>query len=77
MKDDFNDGVRVLVAKDSKIYATYDNKNSIKTVSGEYFVYSSRINNNRIRITDTATKIGKPCAMTGWVSIDDITVVED
>lgn len=56
----------------AKLYPTYDSRNSIKTITGPYYIYNNTIKNNRIRVTDSKDKVGKPCQMTGWVNITDI-----
>ena len=63
------DEVRLINAK---LYPTYDSKNSIKTITGAYYIYNNTIRNNRIRVTDSKDKVGKPCQMTGWINTSDI-----
>ena len=53
--------------KDEKIYPTYDSKTYSSIVNGTYWIYDEKVRNNRIRITDSEDKVGKPCMMTGWI----------
>ena len=44
--------------------------------SGLYFIYSSTIVNNRIRITKLDDGVGEPVRSTGWVELKDLEMLE-
>lgn len=58
----------------TKLYPTWDTKEYKKTIEGTYWIYDSKVKNNRIRVTDSEDKVGKPCSMTGWIDISAIEV---
>lgn len=64
---------KVLVSE-ARVYPTYDSKNSVKIVSGYYYIFNDTTRNGRIRITDSLERVNKPCQMTGWIDIDRIAV---
>ena len=60
--------------KNARLYPTYDSRNSSKIISGTYYIYESTVKNNRVRVTDSKDKVGKPCAMSGWIDIKFIDI---
>ena len=68
-------GSEALIVEFTKLYPTYDAKESKSMVKGLYYIYNDKVRNNRIRITDDPSKVGKPCMMTGWVDILSIEPV--
>ena len=62
--------------KDAKLYPTYDSRNSSKVISGTYYIYEPTVKNNRVRVTDSEDRVGKPCMMNGWVDVKFITIKE-
>ena len=75
----FKAGTKVeIVGNGTKLYPTYDSKDSKRfTTQQKYYIYDPSINNNRIRITKDQSAVGKPCMMSGWVSLKALKVVED
>ena len=62
-------GTEVFIPEFTELYPTYDAKENKSSVKGSYYIYSDKVRNGRIRITDSIDKVGKPCMITGWVSI--------
>ena len=61
--------------KNDKIYASATSSSASATKSGTYYIYSSDVTNKRIRITNSASNVGKTPAgsyVTGWVNVSDI-----
>ena len=57
------------------LYTTDKDKNAVSIKTGVYYIYSSSISNNRIRITNSPLNVGKtPIGkyVTGWINIKDI-----
>lgn len=42
--------------------------------TGTYYIWSEEIINKRVRITNTANKVGKAGQVTGWVNVSDIAI---
>lgn len=60
----------------AKLYGTYDTRDSNKIISGTYYIYDTKVRNNRVRVTDSKERVGKPCSMSGWIDIRFITIKE-
>ena len=69
--DEYSVGTKVRI-NNARVYGVWCNRSSYTVKSGEYIIYSDKIRNNRIRLTDDESKIGKPCMCTGWVNISDL-----
>lgn len=57
------------------LYAASSVKDPSRFITGNYYIYSTTIINNRIRITNVKENVGKtPIAkfVTGWISVSDI-----
>ena len=67
-------GTKITLNKAS-LYTTDKDKNAVSVKTGTYYIYSSSISNNRIRITNSPSNVGKtPIGnyVTGWINIKDI-----
>lgn len=60
-----------LVLKNVALYASSSAVTKSATRSGAYYVWSKDIINNRIRITNSTTNVGKSGKVTGWISYAD------
>lgn len=58
--------------KDAKIYVSSDATSSSGTRSGTFYLWDASKKNGRIRITNTASNVGKSGQVTGWVNVSDI-----
>ena len=63
--------------ENARVYGLYCKRSSYIIKSGEFYIYNEKIRNNRIRLTDDPEKLGKPCMCTGWVSLNDLSLVEE
>lgn len=53
------------------VYSSSTSTNSVSTKSGTYYVWSATVVNNRVRITNKTSNVGKANQVTGWISVDD------
>jgi hypothetical protein len=58
--------------KDVNFYSNSSIDKVVATKSGTYYIWSSDITNDRIRITNDPTKAGKSGYITAWVKVDEI-----
>lgn len=72
----YESGTKVrLVAAPS--FSTYDAKNPSNYYTGLYYVYDNKVRNNRIRLCDSLSKVGRPCMRLGWFVISDLILGHD
>lgn len=57
-----------LSLKNVDLYASSTNKNAACKKSGTYYVWNTEVINNRIRITNSTSNVGKSGQVTGWIS---------
>ncbi|MCM1544693.1 MAG: hypothetical protein NC110_05270 [Ruminococcus sp.] len=53
------------------LYAASSSKSAVRSISGTYYIYDAKVMNGRIRITNSASRVGKTPAgsnVTGWIS---------
>lgn len=55
--------------KNVALYASASAKTKAGTKTGTYYVWSSDVVNNRIRITNSKTNVGKSGQVTGWIAL--------
>jgi len=58
-----------------KLYTSATANTSSKTITGNYFIYSTEVLKGRVRITNSANNVGKTPSskyVTGWVNVSDI-----
>lgn len=65
------EGTKVTL-NNTKIYASSTSTSSSGTKTGTYYLWDASKKNGRIRITNTASNIGKSGQVTGWVNVSDI-----
>jgi N-acetylmuramoyl-L-alanine amidase CwlA len=53
------------------IYGSSSAKTKSGSRSGTYYVWSAPVINNRVRITNSADRVGKSGQVTGWIDVDD------
>lgn len=53
------------------LYATSVAKNKSSTKTGTYYIWSSGVVNNRIRITNSLANVGKSNGVTAWINVED------
>lgn len=59
-------------------YSSYENIYPEEdTLTGIFYIYSSKLKNNRIRVTGIIEFKNKPSKITGWVELDDIANAGD
>ena len=71
-----NDNGLAIEVKDAKLYPMYDSRSTNKFISGTYYIYESTVKNNRVRVTDSPDRVGKPCMMNGWIDTKYLTIKE-
>jgi Lyzozyme M1 (1,4-beta-N-acetylmuramidase) len=54
------------------LYVSATSTNVAATKTGTYYIWSSEIVNDRIRITNTTSNVGKIGQVTGWVKVSDL-----
>ena len=54
-----------------KLYTSSSIKTNSSTKTGVYYIWSDDTVNNRIRITNSTTNVGKPGQVTGWIDYED------
>lgn len=54
-----------------KLYTSSSIKTNASTKKGTYYIWSHDTVNNRIRITNSTTNVGKPGQVTGWIDYED------
>lgn len=56
------------------LYASSNTSNAARKLSGNYYVYDGQVVNGRVRITNSADKVGKGMSnVTGWVDVASVT----
>ena len=56
------------------LYASSNTSNAARKLSGNYYVYDGQVVNGRVRITNSADKVGKGMSnVTGWVNVASVT----
>ena len=66
-------GAKVTLSK-TKIYVSSSASSSADTKTGTYYLWDASIINNRIRITNTSSNVGKSGQVVGWVKVSDINL---
>lgn len=64
-----------IVLNNTPIYSSSSTKTSSSKKTGTYYIYDDEVVNGRIRITNSASNVGKTPAgsyVTGWVNVSDI-----
>lgn len=56
----------------TNIYASATTNKSSGTKTGTFYIWSTEVINNRIRITNTKERVGVAGQVTGWVNLSDI-----
>ena len=76
-------GVTSLVAgtkinlNNTNLYASSTTSNAARKLSGDYYVYDGQVISGRIRITNSADKVGKGMSnVTGWVDAASVTTTK-
>lgn len=57
--------------KNVNLYSSSSATNKASTKTGTYYVWSSDVVSNRIRITNSSTNIGESGQVTGWIDYED------
>ena len=60
-----------LTLSSAAIYTSSSAKNKAGTKTGTYYVWDKKVINNRIRITNSKSNVGKSGQVTGWINVDD------
>lgn len=59
------------------LYTSSTTSNAAKKLSGDYYVYDGQVVNGRIRITNSANKVGKGMSnVTGWVNVTSVSATK-
>ncbi len=64
-----------ITLKNAKLYASATASSSSSKKTGTFYIYSSDVTNNRIRITNSKSNVGKTPAgtyVTGWIDVSSI-----
>lgn len=59
-----------ITLKNEPLYATATTKTVANKISGDYYVWSNDVVNDRIRITNRADRVGVVGQVTGWIETD-------
>lgn len=62
-----------LTLKNTPLYASATAASAAAKKTGTYYAWDNTKTNGRIRITNTAARVGKSGQVTGWVDIDDVS----
>lgn len=66
-------GAKVTLSK-TKLYVSSTASTAAATKSGTYYLWDGAVKSGRVRITDTASNVGKSGKVTGWVNASDISI---
>ena len=61
-----------LVLNNKALYSSSNSTKSVVDLNGTYYVYSSEVINNRIRVTNSLSNVGKEPVgkyVTGWINV--------
>lgn len=58
----------------TNLYASSTTSSASGTKTGTYYLWDGAVNNNRIRITNTTSNVGKSGQVTGWVNVSDVSL---
>lgn len=58
----------------TNLYASSTATSAAGKKTGTYFLWDGAVKNNRIRITNTASNVGKSGQVTGWVKVSDLSL---
>ena len=72
----YSKGQEVKVKDNTPTYPTYDSRIKSIAISGNQFIYDEKIRNDRIRVTSDRSRVDIPMAMTGWIDIKNIEIVD-
>lgn len=65
-------GTRIEIPTLIRLYTTAFVSTYTKTVGGKLYIYADNVVNGRIRLTDSADKVGKPGGCIGWAEVNSI-----
>lgn len=58
----------------TNLYASSTASNAVRKLSGDYYVYDGQVVNGKIRITNSADRVGKGMSnVTGWIDTSSVT----
>jgi len=58
----------------TNLYASSTASNAVRKLSGDYYVYDGQVVNGKIRITNSADRVGKGMSnVTGWINASSVT----
>ena len=69
---DMKAGTKIGVLTCVRLYSTSFTSIYHQTVTGEIYIYAEGVVNDRIRVTNSADKVGQSCGCIGWVPVDAI-----
>jgi len=56
----------------SPLYASSDAKTKTRNITGGFWIWNDKIVNERIRITNSLSNVGKANQITGWINVNSI-----
>ena len=65
------------VLNDTPMYTTYSSSTSFENKSGTYYIYNSKVVNDRIRMARTESAVDSPGRSCGWCKTQDLLNLED
>lgn len=65
-------GTRIEIPTLIRLYTTAFVSTYTKTVGGKLYIYADNVVKERIRLTDSADKVGKPGGCIGWAEVNSI-----
>lgn len=61
----------------TNLYASSTTSNAVRKLSGDYYVYDGQVVNGKIRITNSADRVGKGMSnVTGWIDASSVTTTK-
>ena len=72
----FDEGDTIELAIPIPVYPRWNSKVPDGKKKGKYYIYSSIITNNRIRLCEEKNAVGAPGRQTGWFDVEDILSVD-
>lgn len=65
-------GTRIEIPTLIRLYTTAYVSTHMQTIGGKLYIYADNIVKGRIRLTDSADKVGKPGGCIGWAEVNSI-----
>lgn len=54
------------------LYSSYSRTISEKQITGTYYIFNSKVMNNRVRVCKYSSAVEVPCCYSGWINLEDL-----